>query len=176
VRAIVVSAGLAVASLGGVRLAAQGFNPPQVERAEMGTRIGLYGFGVRAGADVGGLSQIVLGLTLDAGSIGVAALRVRPSVELGFSNGLDTYTASVEALYRFRSAGASVVPYLGAGPAVESHASCSADTSCPALWLNAVVGVEVRFRPTFNWLVEYHGLDLLRHGRLEIGLTTRRPS
>jgi hypothetical protein len=164
----------AAAALVAAGLSAQAFNPPPVQRPEPGTNLGLYGFGVRAGADVGAPRQLVLGLTLDAGSIGVPRVRLRPSVELGFANGPDTYTGSLEILYRFRPDGMPLVPYVGAGPAVRGQTGCQADVQCPAIWVNAVAGLEVRFRSTFNWLVEYHGLDLFRHGRLELGLTTRR--
>ena len=155
---------------------AQAFTPPSVAHADAGTRLGLYGFGVRAGADLANSGQLVLGFAIDAGSIGVSALRVRPSVELGFANGLETYTGSLEGLYRLKPDGASLGPYVGGGPGVRGHARCQADSTCPALWLNVVMGLEIRFRPTFNWLVEYHGLDLFQHGRLELGLTTRRGS
>src|SRR3989454_9211302 len=37
--------------------------------------------------------------------------------------------------------------------------SCGTDAACPALWVNAVVGFELRYRSTFNWLFEYHAMD-----------------
>jgi hypothetical protein len=156
------------------RLDAQAFNPPTVQHATRGTHLGLYGFGVLAGGDVAAQSQLVLGVTLDAGTLLVSELLVRPSLELGFANGVDTYVGSLEVLYRFAPDGAGLLPYAGGGPGLYGHAHCQADARCPAVWLNAVVGVEVRFRSTFSWIVQYHGLDLLQHSRLELGLTTRR--
>jgi hypothetical protein len=37
-----------------------------------------------------------------------------------------------------------------------------------------VFGFEMHYRSTFNWLLEYHGMDALRRHRVYIGLTTRR--
>jgi len=37
-----------------------------------------------------------------------------------------------------------------------------------------VFGFELHYRSTFNWLLEYHAMDALRHNRIYIGLTTRR--
>jgi hypothetical protein len=37
-----------------------------------------------------------------------------------------------------------------------------------------VLGIEVRYRSTFNWLLEYHALNAFRRNRLYLGLTTRR--
>jgi len=157
------------------RLGAQAFNPPAVHRTEpTGTRLGLFGFGVRGGADLVSSGQLAFGMTLDAGNLALARLRLRPSAEFGFTNGANTYNGSLEAVYRFQEDGAALVPYAGAGLAVRGHADCGSDPQCPTLWVNAVLGVEVRYRPAFNWLVEYHGLDLFRHGRLYLGLTTRR--
>jgi hypothetical protein len=161
-------------ALAATRLDAQAFNPPTVQHATVGTHLGLYGFSVLAGGDFAAPSQVVLGVGLDAGTVVISALRVRPWAELGFANGVDTYVGSLEMLYRFAPDGAALVPYAGGGPGLESHAQCQADARCPAVWLNAVLGVEVRFRSTFNWIVQYHGLDLFQRSRLELGLTTRR--
>ena len=46
---------------------AQEFVPPK-NGAHRGTRIGLFGFGVRGGIDVRGAGQLVLGTTLDVGN------------------------------------------------------------------------------------------------------------
>ena len=158
------------------RLDAQAFNPPTVQHTTRGTRLGLYGFSVLAGEDLAAQPQLVLGLALDAGTAIVSRLRLRPSVELGFANGVDSYLGSLDVLYRFAPDGASLVPYAGGGPGLDGHARCQADPQCPAAWFNAVLGVEVRYRSTFNWILEYHGLDLFQHSRLELGLTTRRGS
>jgi hypothetical protein len=155
------------------RVAAQEFHPPPVQRAVPGgTRIGLLGFGVRAGEDLSGTGAAVLGVALDVGNLVVDRFRLRPSAEISFLNGPNTYVASFEGLYRFSGDHEAVTPYLGAGLAVAGHAGC--DTACPALWINLVLGIEMRYRSTFNWLFEYHALDLFRRNRLYLGLTTRR--
>lgn len=156
-------------------LASQEFHPPPVHRAHAsGTHIGLFGFGVRTGADFGGRGAAVLGVTLDLGSIAVDRFRLRPSTEIGILNGPNTYVASIETVYRLAADNRAAIPYTGVGIAVAGHAGCGTDPGCPALWGNFVFGIEVRYRSTFNWLLEYHGLDLFRRNRLYLGLTTRR--
>jgi hypothetical protein len=158
-----------------VRVAAQAFHPPPVQRSGSGgTRIGLLGFGVRGGADIGGKGAAVLGVALDAGNLFGDRFRLRPSAEIGILNGPNTYVASLEGLYRLSGDRQMATPYLGAGLAVAGHAGCGTDASCPGLWVNVVVGIEVRFRSTFNWLLEYHALDAFRRNRVYLGLTTRR--
>lgn len=158
-----------------VPLASQEFHPPPVQRAHAaGTRIGLFGFGVRSGADLSGRGSAVLGVALDLGSIGVDRLRLRASAEIGILNGPNTYVGSIETVYRLAGDRRAVIPYAGAGLAVAGHAGCGADAGCPALWGNAVLGIEIRYRSTFNWLLEYHALDLFRRSRVYVGLTTRR--
>ena len=157
-----------------VRAAAQAFHPPPVQRTgPAGTHIGLLGFGVRGGADFGN-GAAVLGVALDAGNLFVDRLRLRPSAEIGMLKGPNTYVASVEGLYRLSRENQAVTPYLGAGLAVAGHAGCGTDASCPGLWINFVLGIEVRYRSTFNWLLEYHALDAFRRNRVYLGLTTRR--
>ncbi len=158
-------------------LAAQAFNPPRVHPSTRGgTQIGLFGFGVHGGVDVAGKGQFVAAFALDVGNVGVERLRLRPSVEIGILNGANTYAANFELLYRFTGDNQAVTPYAGAGVALAGHADCGSDPSCPSVWVNAVVGVEVRYRSTFNWLLEYHPMDLFRHNRFYVGLTTRRGS
>jgi hypothetical protein len=158
-------AGPAVAS-------AQQFQPP---RAQSGgsTRLGLFGFGIRGGVGFAGDGEIVAGIALDVGNLFTDRLRLRPSAEIGF-DGERTYLASFEALIRLTDDGETVIPYLGAGASLAGHDDCAGDPECPAVWLNAVFGFELRFRSTFSWLVEYHGVDLLRRNRFYLGLTTRR--
>ena len=157
--------------------AAQAFTPPQEHPARRGgTQIGLLGFGVRGGVDVNDRGQLVAGVTVDAGSLGVDRLRLRPSAEIGILNGANTYAGSFELLYRFTDDNGAVTPYVGAGVALAGHAACGADPECPDLWLNGVAGVEIRYRSTFNWLLEYHPMDLFRRNRVYFGLTTRRGS
>jgi hypothetical protein len=169
----VVTIGAALAA----RLGAQAFQPPSVQRASLGgTRIGLLGFGVRGGIDANYQRQFVFAVALDAGNLVTSRLRIRPSAEIGLLNGANTYAGAVELLYRFTGDDEAATPYAGGGLALAGHAACGSDPSCPALWVNAVLGVEVRYRSTFNWLVEYHAMDAFRHNRLYVGLTTRRGS
>jgi hypothetical protein len=158
-------------------LAAQEFHPPAVRRSsDQGTRFGLFGFGVRGGADLSGNTQLVLGVTLDAGNLVSGRLRLRPSGEIGVFNGPNSYVGSLETLYRFTSDDQVATPYAGGGLSIAGHDRCGADVNCPALWVNLVVGVEIHYRSTFNWLLEYHAMDAFGHNRLYAGLTTRRGS
>ena len=166
---------MAIGATLAAQLAAQEFHPPPVQRGRPnGTRLGLFGFGVRSGVDFKGNGEFVLGVALDAGNLFVNRLRLRPSVELGVLSGTDTYVGSLELLYHFADDDQAALPYAGTGVAVAGHAACAADPNCPGLWLNIVVGIEVRFRSTFNWLLEYHALDAFQRSRLYLGLTTRR--
>jgi hypothetical protein len=158
----------------GSGLCAQAFHPPPVQRSGGGTRVGLFGFGMRAGMDFDNGGQAILGVTLDLGDLAVPRLRMRPSAEIGVGNGANTYVGSFELLFRFAGDEKSVAPYVGGGLGIAGHAECGSDSGCPAVWGNAVAGVEIRYRSTFNWLVEYHPMDLFRHNRLYLGLTTRR--
>ena len=162
--------------LGVLPLAAQAFNPPPVATKPGGTKIGLFGFGLKLGADISGDGQAILGGALDAGSIATDQLRLRPSVEIGILNGVNTYAGNFELLYRFAPDSRAVVPYTGGGIAIAGHADCGSDADCPGVWVNVVLGVEVRYRSTFNWLIEYHGMDAFRLNRIYIGLTSRRGS
>jgi hypothetical protein len=156
-------------------VAAQAFHPPPVQGERRGgTRIGLLGFGVRTGADFSGNGAAVLGVALDAGNLFTNRFRLRPSAEIGILHGANTYVGSFEGLYRLSGDNQAVTPYLGGGFAVAGHAQCGADAGCPAVWVNVVLGIEMRYRSTFNWLFEYHALDAFRHNRVYLGLTTRR--
>jgi len=155
---------------------AQAFNPPPVGSRSHGTRIGLFGFGLRFGADISGDGQAILGGTLDLGSLAIDQLRLRPSVEIGILNGANTYAGSFELLYRFAPDKQAAIPYVGGGLALAGHAECGSDPDCPGVWVNVVIGLEIRYRSTFNWLIEYHGMDAFSHNRLYLGLTTRRGS
>ena len=164
---------LAAGGLAG--LAAQEFHPPQVRPAAgRGTHLGLFGFGVRGGLDLAGSTQMVFGVTLDAGNLVTHRLRIRPSGEIGFFNGRNSYVGSLEGLYRFTGDEQVATPYAGAGFSLVGHESCGADPDCPDVWVNLVVGFERHYRSTFNWLLEYHGMSGFRHNRLYVGLTTRR--
>lgn len=155
-------------------LAGQDFHPPPVHSADRGTRLGLFGFGVRSGIDLSGPRQLVLGVTLDAGNIGSQRFRVRPSGEIGVFNGVNSYVGSLEGIFRFTGDEQVAVPYAGVGLSLAGHDRCGADPSCPDVWANIVVGFELHYRSTFNWLLEYHGMGGFSHNRLYAGLTTRR--
>ena len=153
--------------------AAQQFVPPK-NANHGGTRIGLFGFGVRGGIDFRKSEQLVFGGTLDLGNLFSNRLRLRPSMELGVFNGPNTYVGSFEVLWRFTADETIATPYIGGGLSVAGRDNCGTAPGCPGLWVNAVFGFELRYRSTFNWLIEYHGMDALRRHRFYIGLTTRR--
>ena len=156
-------------------LAAQEFHPPPVPRGrDHGTELGLFGFGARGGIDLSGNTQMVLGVSLDAGNLFTSRFRIRPSGEIGFFNTENSYVGSFEALYRFTGDEQTATPYAGGGFSLAGHRSCGSDPDCPALWVNLVVGFELHYRSTFNWLLEYHPMDRFRHNRVYVGLTTRR--
>jgi len=156
-------------------LVAQQFSPPPGAAAPTtGTRLGLFGFGVRGGVDVSHGGQMVLGTTLDVGDLFTPRVRIRPSAEIGVFNGGNTYIGSLEALWRFTDDNQVAIPYVGAGVSLAGHQDCGADPSCPAVWVNLVLGFELHYKSSFNWLLEYHGMDALRQHRFYIGLTTRR--
>lgn len=154
--------------------AAQEFVPPKGPGARTGTRIGLFGFGVRGGVDLRGAGQLVLGTTLDVGDLFSNRVRLRPSAEIGVFNGPNTYVGNFEALWRFTDDEEVATPYVGFGLGLAGRENCGSDPNCPGLWLNLVFGFELHYRSTFNWLLEYHGMDRLRRHRVYVGLTTRR--
>lgn len=157
-------------------LGAQEFLPPPVEE-EGGFRIGLLGFGARGGVGFGeGETQALVGIAVDLGNLGTKRFRPRASFEVGLPGEVATYLTSLEALFRFTNDTEAAVPYAGVGLGVFAQQDCAdaTDPSCPRLWITVVVGFELRFRPAFNWLFEYHGTDAFRSHRLLIGLTTRR--
>jgi hypothetical protein len=154
----------------------QQFQPPGTTNTEKGTRIGLLGFGVRGGLDISGNDQFIAGATLDLGNLFTSRLRLRPSAELGVFNGTNTYVGSFEALFRFTDDNQLAQPYVGTGFSLAGRDECGTTSDCPAVWLNLVFGFELHYRSTFNWLLEYHGMDLLRRHRFYVGLTTRRGS
>ena len=170
------SAGLSVllAVVGTAALAAQEFHPPPVRSAGDGTKLGLLGFGVRGGVDLAGSRQLIFGVTLDAGNLVTHRFRLRPSGEIGVFNGVNSYVGSLEGIYRFTREGQAATPYAGGGFSLVGHDRCGSDPACPDVWLDVVVGVELHYRSTFNWLLEYHGMDGFRHNRFYAGLTTRR--
>ena len=165
--------------LGGVllatTLAAQQFQPPAAGGSSpSGTRIGLFGFGVRGGIDFTGNGQFVLGTTLDLGDLFSHRVRLRPSGEIGVFNSDNSFVGSLEALYRFTEDDQLAQPYVGTGFSLAGHENCGADPDCPDFWVNLVFGFELHSRSTFNWLLEYHAMDGMRRHRIYVGLTTRR--
>jgi hypothetical protein len=156
-------------------VATQQFHPPAVRRADgEGSKLGLFGFGVRSGIDLARPRQMVVGVTLDAGNLWTRRLRIRPSGEIGVFNGANSYVGSLEALYRLAGDEEMATPYAGGGFSFAGHDACGSDPQCPGLWVTIAVGVELHFRSTFNWLLEYHALSGFGHNRLYVGLTTRR--
>lgn len=163
-----------LACLAATAAAAQADEPPTTQaEPERGTRLGLDGFGVRAGLDFAHNGRLALGATLDLGQLFTSRLRLRASGELSVFNGPNVYVGSLETVYHFTGPAERTRPYAGLGFGVAGGSSCSTDPQCPDVWPNVVLGFELRFRPTFNWLLEYHGMDLLRENRIHIGLTTR---
>lgn len=136
--------------------------------------VGLFGFSARGGVDFEGSGQAVVSVGVDAGHLFTDRLRLRPSGELGFLSGDNTYLASFEVLYRFTSDRDVAVPYVGGGLGVWGREACDTDDRCPGLWVQAVLGFELRVRDGLAWMVEYHPVDAFRRHRVLIGLTTRR--
>ena len=164
---------LLVAGLAARLATAQDFVPPKSSR-HTGTRIGVFGFGVRSGVDLESGGQFILGTTLDMGDLFTDRLRLRPSFDLGVFNGPSTYSGSFDTLWRFTAEEEVATPYIGLGLSVAGHQGCGDDPQCPDIWLNLTFGFELRYRSTFNWLLEYRALDALDRHRVFIGLTTRR--
>ena len=166
---IMAAIGLLVARLG----SAQEFVPPK-SATHGGTRIGLFGFGVRGGVDLRGAGQFVLGTTLDVGNLFSNRIRLRPSAEIGVFNSPNSYVGSLDVLWRFAEDEEVATPYIGAGLAIAGRQGCAADPNCPGLWANLAFGFELHYRSIFNWLMEYRALDVLHRHRVYVGLTTRR--
>lgn len=144
---------------------------PAIGRAQ--TDLGLDGFSVRGGVDFND-GQGVFGAALDLGQLLTERLRLRPGGEIGVWKGDNSYVGSLEGIYRFTGDQETAIPYAGTGLALAGHDACGSDPDCPSLRVTLVVGFELRFRQTFNWLLEYRGMGSFSHNRLYIGLTTRR--
>lgn len=171
----IVTIGLTLAASLGA--GAQEFQPPRVSQGDsVGTRLGLFGFGTRGGIDVSGRSQLVFGTTLDVGNLVNNRVRLRPSGEIGVFNGPNTFAGSLEALFRLTEDDQLAIPYVGLGFSIAGREDCSRIRDCPDFWANFVFGFELHYRSTYNWLLEYHGMDAFRQNRLYVGLTTRRGS
>ncbi len=158
------------------KLVAQDFTPPEVggqESDRSKIKIGLYGFGTRLGWDLED-GEGIISITFDLGDLGSDQVRLRPSAEISFAEDVNTYVVSAEILYRFTPDTEKAIPYVGFGLAVAGRDDCSTRPSCPEAWLQFVLGFEVGFRSSMNWLLEYHAENALTRNRLFFGLTTRR--
>ncbi len=158
-------------------LTGQDFTPPETgEQAAEGSKIqlGLYGFSTRLGWDFEDDGGAIVSLALDLGNLGSSQVRLRPSVEIGFAEDVDTYVANIEILYRFTPDTEKAVPYVGLGLALAGRDDCELEPSCPGVWLQFALGVELTFRNNMNWIFEYHAEDAWRRHRLFLGLTSRR--
>ncbi len=151
---------------------AQEFQPPSGSGASSQTVYGfepdLYAFSVRGGIDVSRPAQWVIGTTLDVAEMWSPRVRLRPSLEVSSTGGLVQLHWAGEVVYRFEPDAAPAIPYLGLG--VGHMTRCP---GCVTLWPTVVMGFELRFRPSFNWLIEYHALDRLGRHRFLVGLATR---
>ncbi len=137
-------------------------------------QLGLFGFAARIGVDFEEQGQALASFALDMGNLYTDRLRLRPSAELGFGWGDNTYVANLEVVYRFTSDTAVAVPYVGGGVAVVGQEGCGVVDSCPAVWAQFVLGFELRMHNQINWLLEYHAEDAFGRHRLFVGLTSRR--
>jgi hypothetical protein len=139
-------------------------------------QFGLYGFSARLGVDFEDQGQAVASFAVDMGDLFTDRLRFRPSAELGFGWGENTYVANVEVIYRFTSDATVAVPYVGGGLALSGQEGCAQIDECPAFWAQFALGFEVRLQNQINWLLEYHAEDAFKRHRVLLGLTTRRGS
>lgn len=146
-------------------------NAPQSSAAaDQSIRLGIFGFSTRAGMQVNKGSQGVIGSTVDVVEFGTPAVRLRPSFETGFGSSSYSLGINAEMIYRFQPDQAPAIPYLGLGIGYYN------DTTSTKVWPTVVMGFELSFSRSINWLVEYHALDGLRRSRFLIGLTTRGPN
>lgn len=151
--------------------AAQDFQPPGsrgVGGSAGGMRIDLLGFSSRVGIDATHGAALVLGSAVDVAELGSPRVRLRPSFEYSGTGSVTSLHVATEVIYRFQPDRAPAIPYLGLGLGYYAPSEGS-----DRLWLNVVMGFELAFRPSFNWLVEYHALDRLQRHRFLIGLSTR---
>ncbi len=151
--------------------AAQEFQPPESQAAGSGgsgMRVDLLGFSSRVGIDATHGGAVVLGSAVDVAELGSPQVRLRPSFEYSGTGSVTSLHLATEVIYRFQPDRAPAIPYLGLGVGYYAPSAGS-----DKLWLNVVMGFELAFRPSFNWLFEYHGLDRLRRHRFLIGLSTR---
>jgi len=157
------------------RVSAQDFRPPDEDKEPSSVKIGLTGFGARAGVDFKGSNQLISSMTIDIADLYSDRIRVRPSGEIGIGGGTNTYLASLDVMYRFVPDAERAVPYVGVGLGVfAENPGCGPAPGCPKIWPQFTMGFELNLRPGINWLLAYRGEDALRRHRFFIGLTTRR--
>jgi hypothetical protein len=156
--------------------AAQDFVPPSSggAAASNGLRVDLIGFSTRVGADVSHGGSIVLGSAFDVAELWSPQVRLRPSFEFSAAGSTRSLHVAAEVIYRFQPDRAVAIPYAGMGIGYFAQDSSSASNGRQRrVWLNLVMGFELAFRPSFNWLLEYHVLDRLGRHRFLVGLSTR---
>ena len=152
--------------------AAQEFEPPgggsDTASSGSGVRVDLFGFSVRGGIDVTPPTQWVVGTTLDVAELWSPRVRARPSLEVSSDGNAVHLHWSGEVTYRFEPDNAPAIPYVGVG--IGHMTRCP---GCTTIWPTVVMGFELKFRPAFNWLIEYHALDRFGRHRFFVGLATR---
>ena len=157
-------------------VAAQDFVPPSSGggSASNGLRVDLIGFSTRVGADVTGGGSLVLGSAFDVAELWSPQVRLRPSFEFSAAGSARSLHVAAEVVYRFQPDRAAVIPYAGIGVGYfVQDSSSESNARQRRVWLNLVMGFELAFRPSFNWLLEYHALDRLGRHRFLVGLSTR---
>lgn len=146
---------------------AQPAGPQSTAPGRSGFRVDIFAFSTRAGAQVNRDGQAVLGSTIDLVQLGTPRLRLRPSFEVGFGRPETSLGANAEVVYRFVGDNSPAIPYLGVGMGYYD------DGATRNGWPTVALGFELPFRRSFNWLVEYHGLDGLKRSRFFVGLASR---
>jgi len=162
------------------RLGAQEFVPPdrrpgappstppaETASSAEGLRFDLLAFSTRGGAQLNKTEQFVLGSTLDVVQLWTPQARIRGSFEVGFGSPATSLGANAEIIYRLQPDRAPAIPYVGLGVGYYD------DSAVQKVWPTVVMGFELKFRRSMNWLLEYHALDGLQQSRFLIGLATR---
>lgn len=163
---------VAAVVLGATAARAQDFQPPSSGGAGSGSgglRVDLVGFSTRAGIDLSGGSSLVLGSAFDVAELWSPNVRLRPSFEFSGSGTSTALHLALEVVYRFQPDRAPAIPYVGVGLGYFNKESGGEEK----VWPTIAMGFELAFRPSFNWLLEYHALDQLGRHRFLLGLSTR---
>ena len=141
--------------------------PAEAPQGANGLRIDLLAFSTRGGAQVNKDQQFVLGSTVDIVQLWTPQARIRGSFEVGFGSSATSLGANAEVIYRLQPDQAPAIPYVGLGWGYYDDGSASKG------WPTVVMGFELKFHRSMNWLLEYHALDGLKRSRFLIGLATR---